>query len=73
MFHFIAIQTMTKFVPVYEYAKKYDTSKQNVYRWIREGKFNVSDLTEEEVVSKRIRINIECQPQGIKSAADKSD
>lgn len=27
-----------KYIPIYEYCKKYNTSKQNVYRWIREGK-----------------------------------
>jgi predicted site-specific integrase-resolvase len=29
---------MNNYIPIYEYCKKYNTSKQNVYRWIREGK-----------------------------------
>lgn len=29
---------MNEFIPIYEYCKKYNVSKQNVYRWIREGK-----------------------------------
>lgn len=47
---------MSEYIPVYEYTKKYDTSKQNVYRWIREGKLKEGDYVIEEVVSQRIKI-----------------
>ena len=47
---------MTKYIPVYEYAQNKSTSKQNVYRWIREGKINKKDIKKEEVLLTRIRI-----------------
>lgn len=50
---------MNKFIPIYEYAKLKNTSKQNVYRWIREHKFNADDLTLEKKEVTRIRINVD--------------
>ena len=47
---------MNKYIPIYEFVKKRGTSKQNVYRWIREGKIKADDIIYEEVVVKRMRI-----------------
>lgn len=47
---------MPKYIPVYEYAIKHGTSRQNVYRWIREGKVKKDDYKVEKVVVKRIKI-----------------
>ena len=47
---------MNKYIPIYEYAKKNATSTQNVYRWLREGKFKEEDVITEEVTVTRIRI-----------------
>lgn len=48
---------MNKYIPIYKYAQENNVSKQNVYRWIREGK--IKDFVIEETVVKRIRINKE--------------
>lgn len=32
------MKTMTKFIPIYQYSKEKGISRQNIYRWIREGK-----------------------------------
>lgn len=53
---------MNKYIPIYEYAKKLNTSKQNVYRWIREGKFSDNDIKKEEVTVERIRIKESARP-----------
>lgn len=45
-----------KYIPVYAYAKKMNTSVQNVYRWIREHRLNSDDVQEVEVVVKRLKI-----------------
>lgn len=45
---------MNEYIPVHEYAKCIGTSKQNVYRWVREGK--LKDFKIEEIITKRIRI-----------------
>jgi Mor family transcriptional regulator len=29
---------MDKYIPIHEFCKKYNKTRQNVYRWIREGK-----------------------------------
>lgn len=51
---------MNKYIPIYKYAQENNVSKQNVYRWIREGK--IKDYKIEEIVTKRIRINQESKP-----------
>lgn len=48
---------MSKYIPVHKYAKLKNTSVQNVYRWIREHKFNEGDVIKEEVNVVRIRVN----------------
>jgi len=53
---------MTNFVPVHAYIRKHNTSKQNVYRWIREGKINPNDFFFEEKVVRRIRIKEDSLP-----------
>lgn len=45
-----------EFIPVYQYAKLKGIKKQNVYRWIREGKIKKEDIKIEEIMVKRIRI-----------------
>lgn len=45
---------MNKYIPVYEYAKKYGIREQNVYRWIREGK--LKDVKREERIVHRILV-----------------
>ncbi len=51
-------KTMSKYVPVYEYAKAKNTSVQNVYRWIRERKIKEEDVKVEDIVTKRIRVKL---------------
>lgn len=53
---------MNNFIPVYKYAELHKTTKQNVYRWIREGKFKKGDLKLEEIITKRLRINTNAKP-----------
>ena len=55
-------KNMNKYIPIYEYIAKNKTSKQNIYRWIREGKFKKDDIKVEEVVVKRIRIKENAKP-----------
>lgn len=45
-----------RFIPIYEYCKKYDVSKQNVYRWLRESKIPEEKHKVVEKVVKRIMI-----------------
>lgn len=45
------------YIPVYQYAKENKTSKQNVYRWVREGKFKEEDIKIEKITVERIFIN----------------
>ena len=45
-----------KFIPVYQYAKQNNTSKQNVYRWIRESKFDSDDVKIETIMVERMFI-----------------
>jgi len=47
------------FVPVWKYAKEKGTSRQNVYRWIREGKVPPEMIKKVEVVVKRVEINLD--------------
>jgi len=46
--------TSNKYIPIHEYAKLVGTSRQNVYRWIREGK--IKDFKKEKVVVERIKV-----------------
>jgi len=46
---------MNNYIPIYEYAKLKGVSKQNVYRWIREGK--IKDFKKEKIEVTRIKIN----------------
>lgn len=45
-----------RFIPIYQYCKNNNTSKQNVYRWIRERKINENDIKIEVRTVKRITI-----------------
>ena len=56
------MKTSNEYVPIYKYVELHDTSKQNVYRWIREGKFKAEDVIEEKVVVTRIRIRSDAKP-----------
>ena len=47
---------MTDFIPIYKWAKLNNTSKQNVYRWIREHKIPPEAI--KKVVKQVERINI---------------
>ena len=57
---------MTRYIPIYEYIKKHNTSTQNVYRWIREKKFAEDDIKVEEVVVKRIKVKEDAKPTMLK-------
>lgn len=48
---------MNKFVPIYKYCEDKKVSKQNVYRWIREGKIKKEDVRVDNISVTRIRIN----------------
>lgn len=48
---------MSKFLRIYEFADKKETSVQNVYRWIREGKIPKDKIRVVEVTVKRIEIS----------------
>lgn len=54
---------MSKYIPVYEYAEKNGIPRQNVYRWIREHKFNEGDIKTEIVTRERLRIRADAKPQ----------
>ena len=47
---------MNKFISVFEYAKSKNTSPQNVYRWIREGKLGEENVKLEIRQVERIRV-----------------
>jgi predicted nucleic acid-binding Zn ribbon protein len=53
---------MNNFIPIHQYAKKKDTSRQNIYRWIREGKFCDEDIMTETVTLERMRIKEDAEP-----------
>jgi len=46
----------TDYIPVYEYALKSGKSRQEVYRLIREGRFDPKDIIKIEKTVKRIMI-----------------
>ncbi len=48
---------MNKFIPIYQYAKKRGISRQNIYRWIREGKIPKEKIKIVEKIVKRIEID----------------
>lgn len=48
---------MNKFIPVYEFCNKYKISKQNIYRWIREGKLSPDIYTKEVKTVERYRVD----------------
>lgn len=50
------IMNTTKYVPVHKFAKNKNTTTQNVYRWIREGKIDKQDIKIEDITVKRIRV-----------------
>lgn len=45
-------------VPVWKYAKLTGETRQNIYRWIREGKIPADKVVQKEMVVKRIYIKI---------------
>jgi hypothetical protein len=50
---------MSKFLPIWEYLKKNnieENQRQNIYRWIREGKIPKEFFSIEEKVVKRLMI-----------------
>ena len=47
---------MSKYIPVYTYAKENGVAMQNVYRWIREHKFQEEDVRKEIVTKEVLRI-----------------
>lgn len=53
----------SEFVPVWEYCKINGVTKQNIYRWIREGKIDQEHLKTEERVVKRITIHRDAKPE----------
>lgn len=59
------------YIPIYEYCRREDTNRQNVYRWIRENKFNPEDIFVEEIVVKRIRIKNGAKPKFLKNETTK--
>jgi len=54
---------MTKYIPIYEYAKQTGASKQNIYRWVRERKFDEDEVKVEEILVKRIKIKKGAKPK----------
>jgi len=47
---------MSKYIPVYEYAKKRGVTIQTVYRWIRERKLKDEDVKRETVTVERLKV-----------------
>jgi hypothetical protein len=54
---------MSKYVPVYEYAKKVGKSEQEIYRLIREKRFKEEDVRYEEITKSVLRINASATPK----------
>jgi len=52
---------MSEFIPVHRYAKLKGVSTQNVYRWIREKKFDEKDIKIENVCRDRLRISAQAK------------
>lgn len=59
----------SNFVPVWEFAETQGVAEQNVYRWIREGKFNPEDVEVVEKVVQRIMIRKGASIKGDKRRA----
>lgn len=51
------MKTTNNFIPIHEFARKHKIARQNVYRWIREGRIPKEQYAVEEVVVKRIKIS----------------
>ena len=49
--------TMTKFIPIHQYCALHGVSRQNVYRWIREGKFPKQSVKKIEKTVQRIYVD----------------
>lgn len=47
---------MNKFIPIYAYSKLKGVPRQNIYRWIREGKIPKDKFKIVNVVVRRIKI-----------------
>jgi hypothetical protein len=45
-----------KYIPVWEFCKKYNIPKQNIYRWIRERKIPEDKINKEEKMVQRLTI-----------------
>lgn len=50
------------FIPIWQYVKKYNIPKQNIYRWIRENKIPQKYLSCEKHIIQRITIDDIYQP-----------
>lgn len=48
--------TTKKFIPIWEYCKKYNIDKQKIYRWIREHKIPAESISKVEKTVTRIQI-----------------
>ena len=51
------MKKIIKFIPIYQYAKEKNVSRQTVYRWIREGKIPENQIRIIEKIVKRKEIN----------------
>jgi len=51
------MKIMNNFIPIHEFAKLKKTSKQNVYRWIREGKIKKEHIEKAIIEVVRLRIS----------------
>lgn len=45
-----------KYIPIWEFCKKYGVPKQNVYRWIRERKISEANIKKERKSVERLVI-----------------
>lgn len=52
---------MPNFISIFTFAKKHNTSPQNIYRMIREGKIKPEDYRKEQIKLERLRINEETE------------
>jgi hypothetical protein len=50
-----------KYISIFEFAKKHETSPSNVYRWIRERRIKEEDVTVEKVTKERKRIRADAK------------
>lgn len=59
----LLLKAMARYIPIYQYARKHGTSEQNVYRWIREGKFGKDEVIREKVEQVKLRISAKAKPK----------